>query len=156
MAWVCVQTATPGSPLYALKWRLFTLWCNERDLDPINCLLASELEFFSTGLASFTIKVYAAAVSVFHSPLRQGSVRKHPLVIRFLHGTFRMRLPSQARVLTCDLAIVLEGTLWAHWGQLGTFIPWASLLTCHYLSFSASPPCLEFVLGKFKGYFAFS
>lgn len=31
--------------LYALKWRMFTLWCGECQLDPVNGAMASVLEF---------------------------------------------------------------------------------------------------------------
>ncbi len=39
--------------LYALKWRLFTSWCGDRQLDPVNCPIGTVLEFlqarFSAG-----------------------------------------------------------------------------------------------------------
>ncbi|XP_067273076.1 uncharacterized protein [Pseudorasbora parva] len=31
--------------LYALKWRLFSVWCRERQLDPVNCPVGTVLEF---------------------------------------------------------------------------------------------------------------
>jgi len=31
--------------LYGLKWNVFTIWCRERVVDPVNCPVASVLEF---------------------------------------------------------------------------------------------------------------
>ncbi|KAL0183540.1 hypothetical protein M9458_019236, partial [Cirrhinus mrigala] len=59
--------------LYALKWKLFTSWCGDRQQDPVNCPVGTVLEFlqarFSTGLFHSTLKVYVAAISAYHAPL---------------------------------------------------------------------------------------
>lgn len=51
--------------LYALKWKPFSFWCRQCDLDPIHCPVASILEFlqcrFSKGKAPATLKVDVAA-----------------------------------------------------------------------------------------------
>ncbi len=49
-----LQSRTPSTrKLYALKWKLFTSWCGDRKLDPVNCPVGSALEFlqarFSAG-----------------------------------------------------------------------------------------------------------
>jgi len=57
--------------LYGLKWNVFTVWCREREIDPINCQMASVLEFlqdrFSAGLTPFTVMVYVSAIAAFHT-----------------------------------------------------------------------------------------
>ncbi len=41
-----LQSRAPSMrKLYALKWRLFTSWCGDRQLDPVNCPVGTVLEF---------------------------------------------------------------------------------------------------------------
>ncbi len=51
--------------LYALKWRVFTSWCSDHQLDPVNCPVGKVLEFqqeqFTAGLSPPTLKVFVAA-----------------------------------------------------------------------------------------------
>ncbi|KAI2647353.1 ORF V: Enzymatic polyprotein [Labeo rohita] len=83
--------------LYALKWKLFTSWCGDRQQDPVNCPVGSVLEFLqsrlSAGLSHSTLKVYVAAIVAYHAPLGGLSVGKDPLVTRFLRGALRLRPP---------------------------------------------------------------
>ncbi len=55
--------------LYALKWKVFTSWCSDHQLDPVNCPVGTVLEFlqdrFTAGQAPSTLKVYVAAISAF-------------------------------------------------------------------------------------------
>ncbi|KAL0173097.1 hypothetical protein M9458_033408, partial [Cirrhinus mrigala] len=74
-----LQSRAPSSrKLYALKWKLFTPWCGDRQQDSVNCPVGSVLGFlqdrFSTGLAHSTLKVYVAAISAYHAPLGGSSV----------------------------------------------------------------------------------
>ncbi len=108
-----LQSRAPSMrKLYALKWRLFTSWCGDRQLDPVNCPIGTILEFlqacFSAGLTHSTIKVYVVAIAAYHAPLGGQSVGRHPLVTRFLRGALRLRPPVRSRVPTWDLAVVLE------------------------------------------------
>ncbi|KAL0154785.1 hypothetical protein M9458_049048, partial [Cirrhinus mrigala] len=68
--------------LYALKWKLFTSWCGDRQQDPVNCPVGTVLEFlqarFSTELSHSTLKVYVAAILAYHAPLGGLSVDKDP------------------------------------------------------------------------------
>ncbi len=47
------------------KWRVFTSWCSDHQLDPVNCPVGTLLEFLqerlTTGLAPSTLKVYVVA-----------------------------------------------------------------------------------------------
>ncbi len=99
--------------LYGLKWNVFSMWCGEHGLDPVNCLVASVLEFlqdrFSAGLTPSTLKVYVAAIAAFHAPLDVGPLGRHQLVVHFLCGAWRMRPVTCSGVPTWDLAVVLEG-----------------------------------------------
>ncbi len=56
---------------YTLKWKLFTSWCGEHQLDPVNCPIGTVLEFLqarlSYGLTHSTLKVYVAAISAYHT-----------------------------------------------------------------------------------------
>ncbi|KAI2662289.1 ORF V: Enzymatic polyprotein [Labeo rohita] len=104
-----LQSRAPSTrKLYALKWRLFTSWCRDHQLDPVNFLIGTVLEFlqacFSTGLTHSTLKVYVAAILAYHTSLGGLSVDKNPLVTHFLHGVLRLR----PRVPMWDLAVMLE------------------------------------------------
>ncbi len=95
-----LQSRAPSTrKLYALKWRLFTSWCGDRQLDPVNCPIGTVLEFlqafFSAGLTHSTLKVYLAAIAAYHAPLGGQSVGKDPLVTRFLRGVMRLRPPAR-------------------------------------------------------------
>ncbi len=93
-----LQSRAPSTrKLYALKWKLFTSWCRDRQLDPVNCPVGTVLEFLqarlSAGLTHSTLKVYVAAISAYHASLGGQSVGRHPLVTRFLRGALRLRPP---------------------------------------------------------------
>ncbi len=56
-----LQSRAPSTrKLYALKWKLITSWCRDRQLDPVNCPVGSVLEFLqaqlSAGLTHSTLK----------------------------------------------------------------------------------------------------
>ncbi len=93
--------------LYALKWKVFTSWCSDNMLDPVNFPVSTVLEFlqdrFTAGLAPSTLKVYVAAISAYHIALCGISLGKDPLVSRILHGTLRLRccLPSVLLLSEC-------------------------------------------------------
>ncbi len=108
-----LQSRAPSTrKLYALKWRLFTSWCGDHQLDPVNCPVGTVLEFLlarlSAGLTHSTLKVYVAAVSAYHASLHGQSVGRHPLVTCFLHGALRLRPTVRSRIPPWDLAVVLE------------------------------------------------
>ncbi|CAM4424166.1 unnamed protein product [Leuciscus chuanchicus] len=94
----------------------------EHQLDPVNCPVASVLEFlqsrFSDGLSPSTLNVYVADIAAFHTPLRVGTLGRHPLIVRFLRGARRMRPVVQTGVPTWDLAVVLEGLSLEHFEPL--------------------------------------
>ncbi len=93
-----LQSRAPSMrKLYALKWKLFTSWCRDHQLDPVNCPVGTVLEFLqarlSAGLTHSTLKVYVAAISAYHASLGGQSVGRHPLVTHFLRGALRLRPP---------------------------------------------------------------
>ncbi len=49
---------------YALKWKVFTSWCSDHQLDPVNCPVGTVLESlqdrFTAGQTPSTLKVYVA------------------------------------------------------------------------------------------------
>ncbi len=78
-----LQSRAPSTrKLYALKWKVFTSWCSDHQLDPVNCPVGTVLEFlqdrFTSGLAPSTLKVYVVAISAYHIPLGGMSLEKTP------------------------------------------------------------------------------
>ena len=153
--------------LYSLKWNVFTSWCRERGVDPVDCAVASVLEFlqdrFSAGLTPSTLKVYVAAIGAFHSPLDGGPLGRHHLVARFLRGARRLRPAAHPRVPAWDLAVVLEGLAEAPFEPLESAearnltLKVAFLLAITSLrrvgdlqALAVTPTCLEFAPGGVK------
>ncbi len=83
-----LQSRAPSTrKLYALKWKLFTSWCVDRQLDPVNCPVGTVGTVSLAGLTHSTLNVYLAAIFAYHtSPLGGQSVGRNPLVTRFLHS----------------------------------------------------------------------
>ncbi len=84
-------------------------------MDPVHCPIGSVLEYlqisFSEGVTPVTLKVYVAAISVWHALIGDVSVGRHPLVSRFMQGARRIRPFRPIWVPSWDLSIVLEGLL---------------------------------------------
>ncbi len=100
-----LQSRAPSMrKLYGLKWRLFTSWCGDHQLDPVNCPVGTVLEFlqarFSAGLSHSTLRVYVAAIASYHAHMG-GQVGKDPLITRFLRGVMRLRPRVRSRVPPC-------------------------------------------------------
>ncbi len=76
--------------LYALKWYIFSAWCQDRD--PVNSNVSVVLSFLQGMLdkhrSSSTITVYAAAIVAFHAPIAGRSVGRDSAVITFLRVFF--------------------------------------------------------------------
>ncbi len=108
-----LQSRAPSMrKLYALKWRLFTSWCGNRQLDPVHCPAGTVLEFLqaqlSTGLAHSTLKVYVGAISAYHASLGGQSVGEKTLITRFLRGALRLRPPIRSRIPPWDIVVLLN------------------------------------------------
>ncbi|KAL0151580.1 hypothetical protein M9458_053097 [Cirrhinus mrigala] len=158
-----LQSRAPSTRiLYALKWKLFTSWCGERQQDPANCPVGTVLEFlqarFSTGLSHSTLKVYVAAISAYHAPFCGMPVGRDPLVVRFLHGVLRLRPPTRPHVPTWDLAVLLEALCRPPFEPTEE-IPTALLLALTSLkrtedlqALSVAPSHLEFAPGMIKAF----
>ncbi len=108
-----LQSRAPSTrKLYALKWRVFTSWCGDCQLDPVHCPVGTVLEFLqarlSTGLAHSILNVYVAAISAHHASLGGQSVGKNPPIARFRHGAMRLMPPVRSRIPPWDLAVVFN------------------------------------------------
>ncbi len=153
--------------LYALKWKVFTSWCSDHQLDSVNCPVGTVLEFlqdrFTAGIAPSTLMVYVVVISAYHIPLGGMSMGNDPLVSHFLHGTLRLRPAARTRVPTWDLSIVLQGLSLAPFEPLeevqAKFFTLKALFLLANSSFkrigdlqslSVAPSCLEFAPGMVK------
>ncbi len=68
------ETRAPSTRcLYALKWSVFSAWCQDRNLDPVtsdvSVVLSFQQEMLDKQRSSSTIKVYAAPIAAFHVPI---------------------------------------------------------------------------------------
>ncbi len=98
--------------LYALKWAIFSAWCQDRDLDLVTSDVSVVLSFLQEMLdkqrSSSTIKVYAAAIAAFHAPIAGRSVGRNSAVVQFIRGARRMNPPCPRTVPPWDLPTVLR------------------------------------------------
>ncbi len=64
--------------LYALKWSVFSTWCQDCDLDLVTSDVSVVLSFLEKMLDkqcySSTVKVYTASIAAFHAPIAGQSV----------------------------------------------------------------------------------
>ncbi len=92
--------------LYALKWSVFSAWCQNRNLDPVTSDVSVVLSFLQEILdkqhASSTIKVYAAAIAAFHTPIAGRLVGRNSAVVQFLRAARRINPPGPCTVQPWD------------------------------------------------------
>ncbi|KAK3556184.1 hypothetical protein QTP70_005577 [Hemibagrus guttatus] len=143
--------------LYALKWRLFSLWCSHREQDPVHCPIGTVLGFLqsclSRGLSPSTLKVYVATIAANHALVLGATLGRHPLVYHFLRGARRLRPSCRPRLPS----VVLDGLLEAPFEHMESasekFLALASLRWVGDLqALSVAPTCLEFAPGWSPGH----
>ncbi len=108
--------AEPRAPstrhLYALKWSIFSTWCQDRDLEPdtskVSVVLSFLQEMMQKQCSSSTIKVYVAAIAAFLAPIAGRSVGRDSVVIQFLQGTRRINPSHPHTVSPWDLPTILR------------------------------------------------
>ncbi len=98
--------------LYALKWSVFSAWCQDRDLDPVTSNVSVFFSFLQEMLdkqrSSSNIKVYAAAIAAFHAPIAGRSVGGNSTVVQFLRGARRINPLHPRTVPPWDLLTILR------------------------------------------------
>ncbi len=124
---------TGARGLYALKWRLFTSWCGDRQLDPVNCPICTALEFvqtcFSAGFTHSTLKVYVAALPAHRTLLGGHSVVRHPQVTRFLHSARKLYALKWGSLHGAEVTSLTQSTarLVEFWSSCWPVPPWGLL-----------------------------
>ncbi len=111
-----LQSRAPSTrKLYGLKWRFFTSWCGDHQLDPVNCPVGTVLEFlqarFSAGLSHSTLRVYVAAIASYHAPMGGQSVGKDSL-------SYTFPLPGSLTRKSLIVCVQCE-----HWMHTSTELP---------------------------------
>ncbi|KAI2667001.1 Non-reducing polyketide synthase PKS8-1 [Labeo rohita] len=152
---------------YAAKWGVFERWCVKHNVDPVNCQIASVLDFMqeklSTGTCPATLRGYVAALSACHALIDGAPLGSHPLLSRFLRGARRLRPPVKTKIPSWDLAIVLEGLVGTPFEPLESASDKLLTLKMVFLmaitslkrigdmqALSISPSCLDFAPGMVK------
>ncbi len=143
--------------LYALKWSIFSPWCQDRDLEPVTSEVSVVLSFLQEMLdkqcSSSTIKVYAAAIAALHFHIAGRSVGRDSAVIKFLRGARRTNPPRPRTVPPWDLPTVLRALKGPPFEPLqSSSLRVLSLKTAQLLALasvkrvgdSVNPACLEF------------
>ena len=96
---------------YKSKFRKFSCWCHERDINPYLASLANCADFltglFDKGLQYRTINGYRSMLSSVLAPVENIPLGQHPFIIRLLKGVFNERPPMKRLVPEWDLFLVL-------------------------------------------------
>lgn len=91
------------------KWMRF---CNSRQIDPFHPSIIQVLEFltslFQAGMSYSSINAARSALSALLSCKQRTTIGTHPLVTRFLKGTFELRPPTPKYSHIWDASIVLN------------------------------------------------
>lgn len=81
--------------LYAMKWHMFEDCCRRKSFSQYQCLIARILTFLQEllegGRSYSTLKVYLAAISVYHVGINGAAPSIQPLPIWFLKGAHCLR-----------------------------------------------------------------
>ena len=97
---------------YSCKFRQFSSWCSQRQIDLYSASLAECAEFltflFHKGLQYRTIAGYRSMLSSVLQPIDNIPVGQHPYIIRLLKGTFNSRPPRVKLLPEWDLRLILK------------------------------------------------
>ena len=97
---------------YSCKFRQFSSWCSQRQIDLYSASLAECAEFltflFHKGLQYRTIAGYRSMLSSVLQPIDNIPVGQHPYIIRLLKGIFNSRPPRVKLLPEWDLRLVLK------------------------------------------------
>ncbi len=96
---------------YVSKFRQFSRWCGEQQIDPYLASLKDCANFitylFEKGLLYSTINGYRSMLSSVLPPIDKFPIGQHPAIIRLLRGVFNERPPTRKLIPTWDLPLVL-------------------------------------------------
>ena len=96
---------------YNGKFRRFSRWCSEQEIDPFTATLKDCAHFlthlFNSGLKYKTITGYRSMLSSVLAPIGRTPVGQHPVIIRLLRGVFNKRPPLKELIPEWDLPLVL-------------------------------------------------
>ena len=101
---------------YESAWKRWSVWCNQRGVDPIKCPINPVLDYlahlFHEGTPSRTIGTHRSAISAYHQPIAVDSALtttgRHPLVSALISGINNLRPPQQRYSFTWDVELVLR------------------------------------------------
>ena len=128
---------------YDNKWKLFTQWCGERGECPQTCSLSVILSFLQflleAGRAPSTLRVYAAAMSLYHDPVDGGTVGGHKSVTLFLRGAQRLRPRQAVTVAKWDLHMVLDDLCHPPYEPMASAdLKWTSIKTAFLMAITSA------------------
>ena len=97
---------------YKCKFRQFSSWCSQKQVDPYAASLDQCANFLSSlfdkGLKYRTIAGYRSMLSSILAPIDKIPIGQHPYIIRLLKGVFNSRPPERKLLPEWDLPIVLD------------------------------------------------
>ena len=129
--------------MYKNRWKLFTEWCAMRGHSPRTCPISVVLSFIQSllkaGRAPATLKVYTAAISLYHEPVDGKTVGAHKSVSLFLRGAKRL-CPTRAQpVAKWDIHIVLDSLCRSPYEPMQSAdLKWISMKTAFLMAITSA------------------
>ena len=97
---------------YVSKFRMFSSWCAEQQIDPYNASLKDCANFlsykFHNGVSYRTLSGYRSMLSAVLPQIDKKPIGQHPYLIRLLRGVFNERPPVKRLIPEWDLPFVLS------------------------------------------------
>lgn len=133
---------------YKSKFKRFSGWCLERDIDPYLASLTNCADFltslFEDGLKYRTINGYRSMLSAVLAPVGNIPVGQHPFVIRLLRAVFNERPPKKKLVPEWNLLFVLERLKKEPFEPLReASLKWLTWKTCFLLAITSYRRCSD-------------
>jgi len=97
---------------YSSPWNKWVLWCQQRQVDPIDSTVNYVLDFltemYHEGLEYRTINVYRSAISAYHAPIGNIPVGQIKEVCTLLSGIDNLRPPLPKYTVIWEVEVVIE------------------------------------------------
>ena len=109
-----LKSRAPGTTKnYETSWKIFVSWCQQRNLDPIRCSIASVTDFLTERfqedkLQYKTMNNYRSAISTFHQKIDNYKVGQHPVITQLLKAMSKERPSNPKASAVWDVDLVID------------------------------------------------
>ena len=129
--------------MYSNRWKLFSRWCAKRGHCPRTCPISAVLSFLQSlleaGRTPATLKVYTAALSLYHEPVDGFTVGAHKSTALFLRGAKRLCPKRSHPVARWDIHVVLDSLCRPPYEPMGSAnLKWITMKTAFLMAITSA------------------